>query len=55
MPIYNGQFVESLSDGRQRTTPTALAAVGPILGISVSIPKTLQYSTQGSKYPFLLL
>src|SRR5260370_8627307 len=41
MPIYNGHFVESLPAGGQRLSPTTLAALGPILAVSVSIPQAL--------------
>ncbi len=41
MPIYNGHFVESLPAGGQRLSPTTLAALGPVLAVSVSIPQAL--------------
>ncbi len=41
MPIYNGHFVENLSAGGQRPSPTILATLGPILAVSVSIPQAL--------------
>ena len=41
MPIYNGHFVENDPAGGQRLSPTTLAALGPVLAVSVSIPQAL--------------
>jgi hypothetical protein len=41
MPIYNSQFFENLPGGGQKISPVILAAIGPVLAISVSIPQAL--------------
>lgn len=51
MPIYNGHFVENLPAGGQRPSPTMLAALGPVLAVSVSIPQALAAFNTSQQLP----
>lgn len=51
MSIYNGLFVENLPGGGQGPSPTTLAAFGPVLAISVSIPQALAAFYTGHQMP----